>query len=70
MSDDLMASITWVRRSTRNQDMLNICDALEQRLLAERSPKVQLATVEEVPAAKLSRAEIQKNYRRRKKEQK
>lgn len=56
MADDLQAVIDRVRRATRNLDMIRVCDELQQRLVAPVAGK-----------PKLTRAQIQKNYRQRKK---
>jgi hypothetical protein len=74
MDMELMQAISRVRRSTTNRDVLFVCDECE-RLLSRSSVVEQGAVNAQVAGsmptvtvrAKLSRAEIQKNYRVRKK---
>lgn len=64
MTDSIHAIIDRVRRSTRNQDVITVCDELSRRLVGQAL--IDAARGRE-PAPKLSRAEIQRNYRLRKK---
>lgn len=58
MSDgDLLATITRVRRQTRNRDILDICDALERRLVAQADIR---ASVERGKVAAVTKAERKK----------
>lgn len=74
MDVELLQAIGRVRRSTTNRDVLMVCDECE-RLLARSSAVERGALNAHVggssppsPAKpKLSRAQIQKNYRKRKK---
>ncbi len=55
-----------VRRAMpRNQDVMDICDALEKALVVGETISTAVATTERM--LKKSRAEIQRNYRKRKK---
>ena len=72
--NELMQTIGRVRRlMPRNKDVMDLCDALEKELISstfegERQAMAKLR--KELNKPKLSRAEIQRNYRRRQKEQK
>lgn len=61
--DDLLQTIDRVRRGTRNVDVLTICDELRRRIVGQSL--IDAARGRERP--KLTRAQIQKNYRERKK---
>jgi hypothetical protein len=57
--NDILQTIERVRRATRNGDVLTICDELHKLLTSPLKG--------EEAQQKLSRAQIQKNYRERKK---
>ena len=68
LMSDIMQTISRVRRAMpRNGDVMAICDALEVELVSSRLTKEGKALVEREVKRKLSRAEIQRNYRIRKK---
>lgn len=62
--DDLLQTIDRVRRSTRNGDVITICDELQRRVVGQKL--IDAARGRDV-AMPLTRAQIQKNYRERKK---
>lgn len=66
---EIIQTIGRLRRAMpRNQDVMSVCDALEAALTAPRiSIEVPLSRVDP-GKPKLSRAEIQRNYRLRKKD--
>jgi hypothetical protein len=74
MTSDLFPALGRVRRTMpRNKDVMDICDALEGYIQRSNSISVDLpreAEREATAAGKLTRAEIQRAYRLRKKEQK
>jgi hypothetical protein len=59
--DSIRTKIDRVRRQTTNRDILDICDSLMRHLNAGR------AAIDATRAEPMTRAEIQKNYRARKK---
>ncbi len=61
--NDILTKIEMVRRATRNQMMLDICDELQRRVVGDRL--VDAARGRDTP--KLTRAQIQKRYRERRK---
>lgn len=67
MQDDILKIIDKVRRSTRSPDILTICDNLQRYVVggalidAARGRSINLKP-------RLTRAQIQRNYRLRKKE--
>jgi hypothetical protein len=66
-ADSLQAVIDRVRRSTRNGDVITLCDELQRRMVGQSL--IDAARGRDVePAKPLSRAAIQKNYRQRKKQ--
>lgn len=67
VTGDLQATIDRVRRSTRNLDVLTICDELQRRLVRPAVIEAMRDVNVLLDRPKLSRAEIQKNYRQRKK---
>jgi hypothetical protein len=60
--DDLLRDIAEERRSTRSLRTIRICDELERRIIKDARELVQRAG----KPAPLTRAQIQKNYRDRK----
>lgn len=64
MSDDLHTIIDRVRRSTRNGDVITLCDELKRHLVGQAL--IDAARGRDAKE-KMSRAEIQRNYRLRKK---
>jgi hypothetical protein len=61
MANEIMQTISRVRRAMpRNKDVMDICDALETEIVSE-GLKVQAEMVK----PRLTRAQIQKNYRDR-----
>lgn len=69
MTSDLFAALGRIRRAMpRNDDVMTICDALEGHLVSPAMPREAERDATQVAAGKLTRAEIQRAYRLRKKE--
>ena len=65
---EIIQTIRRVRRAMpRNQDVMDICDWAERALTKPLMPNPAQRKTIDLPKSKLSRAEIQKNYRLRKK---
>lgn len=67
MDTSLHAVIERVRRATRNQDVLTICDELQRRLVGQALIDAARGRDNPMHGQKLTRAEIQRRYRQRKK---
>lgn len=63
--DDLLQTIDRVRRATRSGDVLSICDELQRRVVGQKL--IDAARGRDDKPVPLTRAQIQKNYRLRKK---